>query len=75
MEGPPASKYVRLAPSGRMTRSRSAGWLKPQAPPSWPGRRSNAPAGVQPSLGLRAADAAARGGENASATVARTSPG
>eukprot|EP00969_Alexandrium_andersonii_P313732 13861138-Alexandrium_andersonii.AAC.1 len=58
-----------------MTRSRTAGWLKPQEPPSGLRRMPNAPAGETPSLGLQAADAVARGGDNTSATAARTSPG
>eukprot|EP00969_Alexandrium_andersonii_P155488 6874879-Alexandrium_andersonii.AAC.1 len=39
------------------------------------GRMSNAPAGRTPKLRLRAAAVVTRGGENTSATVARTSPG
>eukprot|EP00969_Alexandrium_andersonii_P284630 12582576-Alexandrium_andersonii.AAC.1 len=58
-----------------MARSRSQGLLKSHEIPSGPGRISQAPAGKTPSLGLRAAAAVTRGGENTSATVARTSPG
>eukprot|EP00969_Alexandrium_andersonii_P259864 11490632-Alexandrium_andersonii.AAC.1 len=57
-----------------MTRPRSSGLLKPHELPSGPGRTSNVPAGKTPSFGLRAAAVVTRGGENASATVARTSP-
>eukprot|EP00969_Alexandrium_andersonii_P212806 9396479-Alexandrium_andersonii.AAC.1 len=58
-----------------MARSRSPGLLKSHERPSSPRRISKALAGRTPNLGLRAAAAVTRGGENTSATVARTSPG
>eukprot|EP00969_Alexandrium_andersonii_P356491 15446647-Alexandrium_andersonii.AAC.1 len=58
-----------------MARSRSPGLLKSHELPSGPGRMSKATAGKTPNLGSRAAAAVARGRENASAAVARASPG
>eukprot|EP00969_Alexandrium_andersonii_P061442 2708529-Alexandrium_andersonii.AAC.1 len=58
-----------------MKRSRSSTRSKSQALSPGPGRRSNAPARRTPESGLRSAIAAARGGEQISATVALTSPG
>eukprot|EP00969_Alexandrium_andersonii_P140589 6218282-Alexandrium_andersonii.AAC.1 len=69
------SKNGRRAPNNWMARSRSPGLLKSHQLPSGPGRTSKAPAGRTPKLGLLAAAAITRGGENTSATVARASPG
>eukprot|EP00969_Alexandrium_andersonii_P130862 5786927-Alexandrium_andersonii.AAC.1 len=70
--GLPMSRNRRRAPKSRMALSRPSGLLKSHELPSGPGRMSKAPAGKTPNLGLRAAAAVARGGENTSATVART---
>eukprot|EP00969_Alexandrium_andersonii_P336182 14859910-Alexandrium_andersonii.AAC.1 len=59
----------------RITRSRSSGLQKYHDTPPGPGRKSNAPAGRTPRRGRRSAIAVTLGGENTSATEARTSPG
>eukprot|EP00969_Alexandrium_andersonii_P161174 7122918-Alexandrium_andersonii.AAC.1 len=59
----------------RTTRSRSSGLSKSQDAPPGPGRKLSAPAGGTPRRGRLSAMAVALGGENTSATDARTSPG
>eukprot|EP00969_Alexandrium_andersonii_P356949 15447678-Alexandrium_andersonii.AAC.1 len=60
------SRNGRRAPIKWMARSQLPGLLKSHEPPPGPGRTSKAPAGRTPKLGLLAAAAFTRGGENTS---------